>query len=328
MAEIVRYVNTASAGGDGTTNNESGGTAAYASMSAAEAGENGALSGDWLHIYYDTGSGTAADTTGHTWNGFTFGSAADYVLNEANTGQGAKLDGQDLNLYRLAVSGATAITLRDDNIRFKGIQFISDGNYIFDIWGIGASSDLRYSECRFTGAATSIALTTGDGDVNMIVENCIFDDWSQGLYMSAGEFKINNNIFYDNGTGIYLGASVGTTTIKNNALFNNTDDINDSSSATIDYNASVDNDGTNNVAESSSDTHWTDDFEDAANGDFRVKSTSNLVGAGVGPGTDSDIPTIDMGGDTRSGATCDVGADEYVAAGGGSIVVLRRRRAA
>ena len=63
MAEVVRYVNTASAGGDGTTNNEAGATAAYASLNAWEAAEQTDLdtANNWMHVYCSTGSGTAAD---------------------------------------------------------------------------------------------------------------------------------------------------------------------------------------------------------------------------------------------------------------------------
>ena len=65
MAVITRYVNTASAGGDGTTNAESGATAAYASLNAWEAAEATDLvtAGDSHIVYCSTGSGPAPDTT-------------------------------------------------------------------------------------------------------------------------------------------------------------------------------------------------------------------------------------------------------------------------
>ncbi len=34
------------------------------------------------------------------------------------------------------------------------------------------------------------------------------------------------------------------------------------------------------------------------------------IGAGVGPSSDSVVPTDDVDGDTRSGTTCDLGFDE------------------
>ena len=46
MASIIRYVNTAStAGGDGTTNNTSGATRAYATLAAAETALRQTLTG-------------------------------------------------------------------------------------------------------------------------------------------------------------------------------------------------------------------------------------------------------------------------------------------
>jgi hypothetical protein len=44
--------------------------------------------------------------------------------------------------------------------------------------------------------------------------------------------------------------------------------------------------------------------------------TNALQGGGVGPSADSDVPTTDVDGDTRSGATTDIGMDVIAAAGG------------
>ncbi len=60
-------------------------------------------------------------------------------------------------------------------------------------------------------------------------------------------------------------------------------------------------------------------FEDSANDDYHLDSgDTDVIDDGIGP-TDgtygSDIPTLDVDGDTRSGATCDIGFDEYVAGG-------------
>lgn len=47
--------------------------------------------------------------------------------------------------------------------------------------------------------------------------------------------------------------------------------------------------------------------------DLHIEATSDLIGAGIGPGADANVPTTDIDGDTRSGATCDIGADEFEA---------------
>ena len=58
-------------------------------------------------------------------------------------------------------------------------------------------------------------------------------------------------------------------------------------------------------------------FTDYSNEDFSLVSGSPLIDAGIGPGQDSDVPTTDIVGTSRSGDTCDIGAFEYVDAGGG-----------
>lgn len=47
-----------------------------------------------------------------------------------------------------------------------------------------------------------------------------------------------------------------------------------------------------------------------ANGKLTASSTP-VFDAGVGPSSDASVPTTDFDGDTRSGTTCDIGADEY-----------------
>jgi hypothetical protein len=122
------------------------------------------------------------------------------------------------------------------------------------------------------------------------------------------------------GTGIYVRDE--SATIKNSAIFNTGDDINHvgTGSNTVDYCASDDGDGTNSVSPSGSD--WSNEFSDPANGDFTLLNTGNLYDAGVGPGTDSDVPSADIDGDSRSGSTCDIGADEYVSAGGETVMPI------
>ena len=53
-------------------------------------------------------------------------------------------------------------------------------------------------------------------------------------------------------------------------------------------------------------------FTDYSNEDFSLVSGSPLIDAGIGPGQDSDVPTTDIVGTSRSGNTCDIGAFEYV----------------
>ena len=73
MASFIRYVNTASSGGDGTTNNTSGATAAYASLKdAADAAVTVASGDDYTILCTGTADTltAAADFTQWTQNEF------------------------------------------------------------------------------------------------------------------------------------------------------------------------------------------------------------------------------------------------------------------
>lgn len=97
-------------------------------------------------------------------------------------------------------------------------------------------------------------------------------------------------------------------TIKNTASFDNTDDF---SGGTISYCASDDGDGTNAVT----GLTWANEFVDYVNGDFRLKSGSSLIGAGIGPSSDGAVPSADIAGVARSGTTTDIGAAMFVPSG-------------
>ncbi len=53
-------------------------------------------------------------------------------------------------------------------------------------------------------------------------------------------------------------------------------------------------------------------FSDPSAGDFSLVSNSPLIDAGIGPALDSNVPTTDIVGTSRSGNTCDIGAFEFV----------------
>ncbi len=64
-------------------------------------------------------------------------------------------------------------------------------------------------------------------------------------------------------------------------------------------------------------------FADAGspNYDYHLAAgDTDAIGEGIGPGSDAQVAATDIDGEARSGATCDIGADERVAAGN------RRRR--
>jgi hypothetical protein len=81
-----------------------------------------------------------------------------------------------------------------------------------------------------------------------------------------------------------------------------------SSSGNYSYCATFNNSGTNPVVVS----NWSDVFFNYTAWDYRLKSGAALIGAGIGPTADIRVPVRDIAGNTRSGATTDVGAALFV----------------
>ena len=178
----------------------------------------------------------------------------------------------------------------------------------------------------FKGVITSTAKTVGvevsDANFDLKFENSIIYGFPRrGIEIdnSASTVKTYNCVVSGASSvdGI-KGAASSTDTVKNCAVFNNADDFD--TVDIIDYCASDDGDGGNAVDWTSEATDWAANFEGYAIGDFRPKNV-DLPGAGIGPGSDADVPTTDIIGDSRSGATCTIGAFEFQAAGGLSIPV-------
>lgn len=171
-----------------------------------------------------------------------------------------------------------------------------------------------------SGAAGISATGSATGRVYNI-NNCIVTDvGSASAVATRGIFGVTSNAatynIYNctiqgitgsaiNSRGIDAQVS-DTVIIKNSAVFNTGDDFNNCD--TINYCASDDGDGTNAVT----GLVWTNQFEDYVAGDFRIKTNSSLIAAGVGPTIDVNVPILDISGIARSGATTDIGSAMYV----------------
>lgn len=319
MAIKQRYVNTAStAGGDGTTNNTTGATRAYATLAEWEANEQENL---------NTGGGTqpivdctgTADTAAFDLNGWTTSGSNYPTINGDNT-----TGIFSTSYYRVAGAGDRfVITENDCEVNRIQVNKTSASGYdgiTLNAPGAGAVINLTdviaLDNTRTTGQSYLSGIAhKGQGTVNAF--NCQALDFygnngaeCMGFMLSGAEnFNIYNSISAGSAYDFGGFTSGGTIIAKNCALNTNYDLFGGAATETADYCASVSGTGTNSVTI----TTWANEFVDSANHDYHLVASGALEGQGVGPATDANVPSPDVDGDARSGTTCDIGIDEYSA---------------
>lgn len=323
MAEVLRYVNTAStAGGDGTTNATAGANRAYASMNEWEADEQTNLvsAGDNHKVLCE---GSTDDTTAVLVFGWTTGSSNDIlVTTDSGASNGRHIGIPDSSKYRLELASGLPFGIREDYVTIDGIQLHTDQN-TEAIEFIVMAGVAQISNCILRGRSANFqtALITVDsinsGGIVRIWNNLFYDNTGSenaALYLNDADVVVHiyNNTLKDCARGIRMG-TVSQEYIKNNLIdctdcyvgtFTDDDTFND-------YNMSSDATtlgGTNDLASRT--------FTYVASGsdDFHLDSTdTGARGNGVSdPG--SGLFSDDIDGDTRSAWDC--GMDEFVAAGG------------
>lgn len=335
MATVQRYVNTASSGGDGTTNNTSGGTAAYASLSSWEANAGGSATDD----YVVDCCGTAADTTAVIVD-FTTNLTTGSVTVRANTGDGAgKYNGTAVistSHYRLAPASSDPLAFNEDNCNVDGIQIEAKGGSFFNgiKLNVGVSNGtFSVKNCRIR-AATSTDYGIGSGGVagaytgTCIIQNNLIVGFNTAqIDVVLSDFwnptvNIYQNTCYGDGsaTGIKVTQATNaalTANIKGNAIGNsgasNCFNVNVGAGGTVNYddNATEDAQGTNGeIAIGTLTNAWTNPGT-AQSSDFTVKNTSSSLYNAVNP----TLVTTDITGFTRDGTNHDVGCFEFQSAG-------------
>lgn len=323
MATVTRYIDTASSGGDGTTQNHSGGTAAYASMSAWEAAEqtNLVTDGD-VHVVNCAGG---ADSTVLTIAGWTCGVSNTLTIQgdpSAPDSDGVNTTGIfDANYYHLQSNNSATdqiVHILADYCTIQDIQFLNDN-----------TSGSANERCAFVQASNSgvrrvicQVTATVSGAIGVYLYSCS-DPFVEASVInftqsnSGGSGVVSDTVtggLVQNCTitgvahkGIF-GAAVNTSCdFVNCAIFDCANDVIDlGSGISLDYCATDDGDGTNSVDISPGAVEaddWRFAFEDYVNDDFNIKDTnSRLDNAGTATG----LPSSDVTG--TSFTTNDIGA--------------------
>jgi hypothetical protein len=224
--------------------------------------------------------------------------------------------------HRLVDSGITYLIRLIDpvTISLDGMQFhntVADDSFSSILYSTAAITSFNMSNCLMQSADTGgSGIVLNNANISGNIWNCVcYNPHGQvgnGIWLdSVDDFNCYNNIIYGYSIGIHIDAVAGTVNLKNNALGNNNDDINDAVGVTIDYNISDDGDGTN--TQNPSGGNWANEFTTPGT-DFSLLVGGNCVGNGVdNPG--SGLYSDDIKGGART-STWDCGAFEHIAVGG------------
>jgi len=267
-------------------------------------------------------SGTAADTTAVTINGWTT-DAARYI--NIYTTSAARHQGVwDNNKYRLTSS----VFISEDYVRIQGLQItvaVTGNGYGVRI-GTGVS--ITASEIWLSNNIIKTTTISGNynrgiwidgGAANKIWNNIIYD-WS-----AANAYGINNNNNVAAVSYIYNNTITNSSSGINSSLFNQTFYVKNNivQGATVGYYSSgswgsgSDYNVSNIASDAPSPSYrsglaTTVVFADEINGNFHLAyNDTGAKNQGVDLSADANLAfTTDIDGDTRSGAW-DIGADEY-----------------
>ena len=208
------------------------------------------------------------------------------------------------------------------------------------IWFQAGASDIRINSCYLRGTTNNSYRGGGvfidDAQADVTITNSILlcrstlnSDGNCALRVNNGTVSKLYNTWCDGSVGragLYIGGS-GTVSAAYNCAFRSAvDDVDvDGTLTAIDYCAADDDLDTefsvsNCVQPSGSD--WDNEYTDITNGDYTPVASGNIENAGIGPGSDANVPTTDMSGETRSGTTCDIGPNEITGAAQSPVALI------
>jgi len=342
MATVTRYVDTASGGGDGTTNGTGTGTTnAYASLNACEAAEDGVdHSGDdvVIHCNRTTGAGGGGqDTTAVTFAGWTVGTIT--IIGDSFPPDGI-LD--VTNFYVLSVTSASnieslKISVANTIVRNLQVQQIGSSTGTFAGIFVNGVDDITIDSCIVKGSQSGTGNARGIYALNtddLYVYNTIVEGWISGADTgfigirfhceSSDNQYIYNCTIANNRYGLREDGS-STPSAKNCAVFNNGVDWYGSFSD--DFCASDDSSPTSDAdwvdLNENAGGEWDAAFTDYANGDFSLANDQSILDSAGDTDPGSGLYSDDMIGFTRGnwsiGALEQTDAIRYVdtASGGG-----------
>ena len=214
MATVTRFVNTAStAGGDGTTNNTTGATRAYASIAEWEAAEQTDLvaAGDIAEVICSGAQDAGARLIISGWTT----DASNYILIHATTDKHDGVFDSAKYFMDINTEGNPIVSMGEENVRVLDLQFRRASL---------ASSGLD-RPCIMTPATLAAGDIRIEGNIFKSIASDIAGDVSAiSIGDSSPNYSIKNNIIYDfNGTSDYAiggGASSPTAEIYNNTIIN------------------------------------------------------------------------------------------------------------
>jgi hypothetical protein len=267
------------------------------------------------------GTWSSADTAAVTVAGLTT-SATCYLFVYTDAANRATASALKTDRYRLQTTNAKAVYLDDNYSYWDGLQIATVGvngndQHVFHCNGV---TSVTLSNCRLTGANSETYYQTIARMSNTaVLYNCIIENGGQvtatiGIRAYGTTVDAYNCVVRNCHEGV--NEVSGALSMYDSCILDCTHDWNVGAAVLMSYCAIDDAypsaPSGNEVAESGGGAGWPLDFTDAANGDFTLLATSNLVGAGgmAGSGTFSN----DIEGTVR-GAAWDVGPYEYVSSG-------------
>lgn len=303
----------------------------YLTLNAAEDALDGNLTDNGGDIQVINCSGATADATAVTFAGWTT-SATCYIEIAGNWDASTDLKYTTAK-YHLVVPNVSELTIANSTafVRIHNLQIYNSDINTDNIWGIlvnvttsQTGSLYIYNNCLRGNVdhdwydVAIYYLGNGSSITSYIYNNWIYNWGKSDSHYGAIVFDdaAAATTYFENNTcvGNYAGIVVvlGTVTARNNIIKDSGNTYTYVGTFTGDYNVTDGTDVTSQGA--NSHTGHTFSFVDAANGDFHLLSTDtgaiDLGTSSVNSGYTVDIDNV------ARGATWDIGADEYVAAGG------------